>query len=512
MLLVRPRTTWWFGGVAALYAAVLVYYAETAAFTVDEGYHMLAAQLITKGKIPYLDFCFPQTPLNAYWNALWLRLLGQTWRVPHLMAALTTSLAVWLTGDFVLRRFPDPAWRLRGAVTALLLTGLSSSVFAFGSLQPYGLVFFALVATFRLAVRSVEHQRTRDVAAAGFFAGVAAASSLLSVAAVPVFLIWTVYYQNAERRIKAFSVFLLGIAVPFLPVLYLFVRGPQQTWFNLYRYHAVYRPLYWPDSGPHDLEVITGWIHDGPAMLLGLLAAGGMYYVLRRSAWPAAVRREFGLGALVFAALGLELSSAHPTFPRYFLLLAPFLAIPAAAGLYALAGALGWAQSAVGRADSPVGGRPVRARFFDASVRLFSDPVAVLCVLAILGWGRTVYQRNRDLFRWSGYERIAAKINEITPPGAALLADDPVYFATRRTPPSGFELSYSHLIKLPPKEAALFHILHNDDIKRLVQMGSFPTVYSCYEEEEIAAWDVRAHYRKSLELEDCTLFWDWKAK
>jgi len=61
-------------------------------------------------------------------------------------------------------------------------------------------------------------------------------------------------------------------------------------------------------------------------------------------------------------------------------------------------------------------------------------------------------------------------------------------------------------LELPAEPPAL------EDIKRLVQMGSFATVYSCYEEEEIAAWDVRAHYRKSVELEDCTIFWDWKDK
>lgn len=39
-------------------------YAQTPAFTDDEGFH-LAAQLIKAGLRPYLDFCFDQTPLNA---------------------------------------------------------------------------------------------------------------------------------------------------------------------------------------------------------------------------------------------------------------------------------------------------------------------------------------------------------------------------------------------------------------------------------------------------------------
>src|SRR5579862_7840415 len=49
-----------------LVAAALVWYARTAAFAWDEGYHLVAAWLIAHGKQPYLDFVFPQTPFNAY--------------------------------------------------------------------------------------------------------------------------------------------------------------------------------------------------------------------------------------------------------------------------------------------------------------------------------------------------------------------------------------------------------------------------------------------------------------
>jgi len=41
-------------------------YAQTFAFTDDEGFHVMATQLIKAGKRPYLDFFFDRTPLNAY--------------------------------------------------------------------------------------------------------------------------------------------------------------------------------------------------------------------------------------------------------------------------------------------------------------------------------------------------------------------------------------------------------------------------------------------------------------
>ena len=119
----------WLLGALSLYAAVFLIYSVTWAFTWDEGYHLLAAQLMDAGKRPYIDFCFPQTPLNAYWNAGWMRLLGQNWRVPHAFAALFTIGAVLLTADFVFRRFPVGSWRLAAAIAAGLATGLNAMVF-----------------------------------------------------------------------------------------------------------------------------------------------------------------------------------------------------------------------------------------------------------------------------------------------------------------------------------------------------------------------------------------------
>jgi hypothetical protein len=57
------------GAVLALISAGLIVNSQTIAFAWDEGFHLLAAQLIAHGRRPYLDFCFAQSPLNAFWNA-----------------------------------------------------------------------------------------------------------------------------------------------------------------------------------------------------------------------------------------------------------------------------------------------------------------------------------------------------------------------------------------------------------------------------------------------------------
>src|SRR6266567_3257291 len=92
--------------VMGIVQAILMVYAVLRAFSWDEGFHLLAAQLIEKGQKPYLDFCFPQPPLNAYWNAFWMHLFGDNWRVPHIVAALLTGAAILMAADYILTRFP----------------------------------------------------------------------------------------------------------------------------------------------------------------------------------------------------------------------------------------------------------------------------------------------------------------------------------------------------------------------------------------------------------------------
>jgi hypothetical protein len=319
-------------------------------------------------------------------------------------------------------------------------------------------------------------------ALAGFFAGVAAGSSLLSAAAAPVFLVWMLFYNRAGRRWTKLVGYGIGVAVPFAPVLWLFWLGPRQTWFNVVQYHAFFRQLYWSETTRHDIEILTSWIDSGQGLVLGLLAVAGLVYVARRSAWPRALQAEFYLCAWLAAALSAWVGRAHPTFARYFALPVPFLAVLSVAGLYAI--------------GTRVLG-PDRPRW----------PVLVVSVLLALGLGKSLYER-RDL-SWNAYQRLANKVEQVTPRNALLLANEPIYFLTRRTPPPGFELFYSHKVNLPPAEAALMHIVTEAEVKRQVQSGMFATAYSC-DDGEIDDWGLEKLYQQRVDMEDCSIFWGWK--
>jgi hypothetical protein len=328
----------WLCGAVSLLAAGLVVYSQTVySFAWDEGFHLLAAQLIKAGKRPYLDFCFPQTPLNAYWNALWMGVFGESWRTAHALAALATAGAILLTGDFLLKRFPLPGWRLAAALTTALTIGLNQYVLFFGSIgQAYGLCLFLIVAAFRLSISAVDRKGLLLPGLAGLLAAAAAESSLLTAPVGPVLLLWMLIHNRIGSRPVKLAAFLAGSAIAFQPLLWLYVKGPRQVLFNVVQYHLLYRQVGWPGAIRHDLELQAAWIDSSQALLLGLLAAAGLLFIVFRSQWDRPRRAEFYLCGWLALALWAQISSAHPNFPQYFILLVPFLSILASIGLYSI--------------------------------------------------------------------------------------------------------------------------------------------------------------------------------
>ncbi|HEV2689998.1 MAG TPA: hypothetical protein VGV35_15670 [Bryobacteraceae bacterium] len=470
------------GVTAALLAGLLVY-SQIQAFSWDEGYHLLAAQLIQRGQRPYLDFCFPQTPLNAYWNAAWMQVFGGAWRITHVAASLLTAGAILLAADFVLTRFPAREWRLAGAITAALLVGMNESIVEFGTIaQPYALCLFLTVAAFRISIFAVNRSGPRLAALAGFLVSAAAASSLLTAPAAPVLLAWMLLYNRNGSRWAKLGAFLAGALVPFLPVLWLLMKSPHQVFFNLFRYHLFYRRSDWEGATAHDLNVLTSWIDSGAALLLGLLAVTGLLFIAKGSEWNRAQRSEFYLCGWLAGAVGVEIASAHPTFAWYFLLVVPFLAILAVAGLHEVA-------SRMYKPDRPVW------------------PVALLSVLLSLALVRAL-RDDSEATTWGDMQAVANKVDEVTPPQGTLWAGEQIYFLTRRPPPDGMELAATHKMDVPMAFAAPLHILPKRELDRRVKEGMYGTIAICDDDHTIKELALPELYAKKAEISSCTVFWD----
>lgn len=477
----RSGRYYWLLSAVGLYFAGFLVYAETRGYTGDEGFHFLTDQLIRAGMRPYLDFCYPQASLNNYWNVLWMGVFGESWRAIHAVTTVLATLAVFLMADFVFTRFPYPKWRLSAALSVIMLAGLNQLLVEYGPLgQAYGMCLFANAMAFRCAVAAVHRRRIWLAMTAGIFAGVAAASSLLSAVAPVIILLWMFFRNHVGSRWWKAVAAGVGTVIPFAPMIWLFIQGPVQVWFNLVDYHVRFRKLYWSETTQHDLEVMGAWIDSGQALLLGLLALAGLVYVARHSKWTLALRSEFYLCAWLSLGFFVELARAHPTFQRYYVLAVPFLGVLAAVGVFAL----------VSRVAGTV--RPVWC-------------LLLLFFLMVLNLGKSLYER-RDLFTWQQYETMARKILQVTPPGGLIWADEQMYFVTRKRPMPGLEFGYSHKVSLPPAKMALLHIVSEDEQNRRVKARTFSTIFSC-DSDDINSLGLNSLYNHKVEMYDCTIFW-----
>jgi|SRR5580658_80646 hypothetical protein len=473
---------WIIWALLALLAAVLGVYAQTRAFAWDEGFHLVTAQSINRGKRPYLDFCFPQTPLNAYWNAGWMRVFGGTWRTPHAVAGAMTALAVLLVAGYLLRRFPEPGWRLAAAVAAVCSFGLNNMVVEFGTIaQAYALCLFLIVCAFLFTVTAVDRVRPWFSGVAGLLACAAANCSLLTAPVAPVLLVWMLICNRAGSRWAKLGAFGAGGAVACAPLAWLFVQGPQQTIFNVLHYNLLYRQREWEGALAHNFGEWFAWVGSPQALILGLLGLAGLLFLRKRSTWESAQRREFYLCAWLAVALMAHISTATPTFRRYYLLAVPFLAILACAGLYDVG-------SRLGSPDRPW------------------VPVLIVSLLTGACLAKTLAE-SWDDFSWPTVEKIAAKVKQVTPSQAVLYADEPTYAVTRHVPPPGLELADSHKLDFPPAVARELHVISEKELDRQLKAGVFDVIEMSDDDTRIDKLGIRKMYVHSAEVEDYDIFW-----
>lgn len=477
----RGSLLWFLVASAALFAG-LVAYSQTYAFAWDEGFHLLAAQLIKNGHRPYLDFAFAQTPLNAYFNAFVLRLLGESWRQIQFIDALLTTAAVMLAAGFLRSRFEG--WGTPTLIAVLYFVGANLETVKNGTIgQAYALGLLLIVASFRLAVSSLEHDRPLPAALAGLLAGAAAGSTLLTAPAAPVLLLWSFLLSPSGKKFSRALLFLAGAVVSWIPLIALFAQSPARFIFDVFRYHIFFRRSDWPGATQHDLEIFASWIDNPQVILLVSLAVAGLWFVAKKSGWDRLRRQQFYLCGYLAAALALHVSTAHPTFPMYYIFTSPFLGILAAVGLFSVSTQMG--------------------------IRRALWPTLAVGLLTCLGLAKSIYEES-DKDTWPKMEAVARQVDAVTPAGAALYADEPTYFVTRRTPPPGNEYISSHKLRLPPGLSELVHITPQPEFDGRIAAGTYDTLETCDDEDWIKNRKLEEIYGQKKQVGDCWIFWGKK--
>ncbi len=489
-----PALTIW--GTLALFAGLLIWYARTESFAWDEGFHLLTAQLILRGRHPYVDFFFPQVPLNAYWNAFWMGRFGEGWKVPHVVAAILIIVSAAVLVQYICRRLKGSLWFGAAGLAATLLFCTNAQIVSFGPIgQGYALCLLLSIISFRLTLLSAGERWPLFAFLGGLAAGAAAGSTLLGAPVVPVFMLWILWASRRGSRWFKPVAFLLGALIPFVPVYMLWRLSPENVVFNIFKYHLYFREVDWDGAIKHDVGQLASWLDSVPSFLLGLLALVGAVAVVRQgwfardwnlrsyAPYDSGFQRRAELYLCILWVVGeaIHISRAHPTFARYYMLCVPGLCVLATSGLI-LAGKRLWRSPRPWATAGP------------------------LSALLVLGIGQTLLSDDEGM-RWRDFDELAKKVNEVVPANTRILADEHVYFLSRRTPPEGFEHEDSHKLKLPADQARRLHVVNKDDVKKQVDTGRFEAVVTCDDDDDIADRKLPELFARTAEAGSCKVFW-----
>jgi len=471
----KHRSEFVFWALLTFVVAGIIAFSQLGAGLGDEGFHLLAAQLVLSGKKPYLDFFYQHTPLYIYVCAAWMRLFGDSWRAAHLLSAIFTAGSVVLVATYVFNRWKDKSGRVAVAVTTTLLLGFNFALITNGTLgQPYSFCLFFSVAAFRLAVKDFRDRNSLLPLLAGLCSGAAAASSLLTITVAPVILLWMLWHDKSGSRLLKTFRFSLGIVLAFAPMLLLFVRGPRQVFLDVFQYHLLYR-----DSAGRVVKIISNiktvgrTLTDNPVPFLLLLVVLGWIPVLKSRVVSGRLKSEFNLCLWLLLIGAIYLCIPLPTFAVYFVVLLPFLIVLGAAGIHTL---------------------------YDLSPRRFKSLIMLLVVLASINI--------RDLYgavywghgNWQKYESAAELINRVTPAGASMFADEAVYFVTRHRPPLGLENAFA-TENLATDVASGAHVTSNSQVDTWLETAYFDTVVMRSGDPRVERFNLLGKYPKNQKIQ-----------
>jgi hypothetical protein len=185
---------------------------------------------------------------------------------------------------------------------------------------------------------------------------------------------------------------------------------------------------------------------------------------------------ELLLCGWLVAGLFAYLACARPTFTQYFVLLIPFLAIPASLGACVIAARIG------------------RGRWS----AVFLLMVLGLYFIAPARW----VARRPTVHRWQHYEEVAREVDRLTPRRGQIFANELVYFASSRTPPAGLEHSLAQRLDLPRGLATTLQIVPQKDVDAWLQSGRFDTVVVESDDPRVPTWDLGRTYARSKRILD----------
>ena len=471
--------------VILLQGIALFVYSQSGDTFGDEGFHLLAAQLINAGKAPYIDFFYQQTPLYPFLVGRWMAIFGETWRSAHVFSVLLVfSTTIVLAGILFSRSQGSNRYQAI-SIGALLFFALDTQIYDLSlSADPYVLCLLLSVVAYGVTIRAVDGQRPYLAFVAGLFASGSAASSLLTAPIVIVLGTWLLQRSVSHYRLKLFLFFISGAIIPFIPFAYFLMKAPEQVWFNVFEFQLIYRRLV---SGWHykktlkwDIYTLTIWLNSTQGLLLSVLAFLGALFVRQGEGLGQRCRSDLSLCIRLLVVQGIFSAITTPTFTHYFVFILPYASILASVGVHAILTRLLTRYNAL---------------FF----ALFL--IAAFAASDI----KRAYQYARSLKRsqryyWKQIEDVADVAQRISSNYRNVYAYEEVYFAAGIHPPEGLSCSFTKDIPLGPRRAKLLRLVSEKDIDAKLKSGNFDVVVVGYDDPKIDSLNLKMTYPRQVQL------------
>lgn len=280
----------------------------------DEGFYLLAAELVTQGSKPYLDFFYPQAPYQPYFIASWFQLFGASW----LSARWFSAIIFALLGLLVFARLRKSCSWPAALVGLLLLNTSTLTLNWLLTIKNYGLPTLFLFASYYLLVFSPN--RWRYFWSGLFLALAIGCRSYVAVLAPLCLLI--IFFRNRQLFIP----FLVGGIIGLTPMLALFCLDPGKFWFNNLGYHLLRSGLTPTKAIEQKLLILQGLLGLRPSMKFVSLQIPILLWISIFSLILMVIKRcRFDWSILFITALLIISLTPTPTLVQYFVILVPFL-------------------------------------------------------------------------------------------------------------------------------------------------------------------------------------------
>ncbi|MCD4653283.1 hypothetical protein K8T06_05055 [bacterium] len=199
---------------------------------VDEGYYHLIAHLTAKGKLPYQDYFYVQTPVYPIVYGFLFRFLGSS-----LLMARGYSLVFSLINFFIAVRIAAKLRGTPGAVAAAtLILCQPFTLYYLGIIKLYALA--GLLVTIIVYVLTLKTESVWKYSSAAGIAALAICTRLTLFPALPMVIGFALLRTRGKKRVVTLSIALITAFIVFAGLLLpFFVISPETFGYSIIGYH-----------------------------------------------------------------------------------------------------------------------------------------------------------------------------------------------------------------------------------------------------------------------------------